>query len=83
MSKCGQSNPLEQIKSLYTELANEPDKDFGWEKGKINAPALGYEASWLETIPATVWESCAAVGDRKSTRLNSSHTDISRMPSSA
>ena len=24
-----------------------------------------------------------AVGDRKSTRLNSSHTDISRMPSSA
>ena len=23
------------------------------------------------------------VGDRKSTRLNSSHTDISRMPSSA
>ena len=25
----------------------------------------------------------ALVGDRKSTRLNSSHTDISRMPSSA
>ena len=25
----------------------------------------------------------AAKGDRKSTRLNSSHTDISRMPSSA
>ena len=25
----------------------------------------------------------AAMGDRKSTRLNSSHTDISRMPSSA
>ena len=25
----------------------------------------------------------AGVGDRKSTRLNSSHTDISRMPSSA
>ena len=25
----------------------------------------------------------AAAGDRKSTRLNSSHTDISRMPSSA
>ena len=27
--------------------------------------------------------SCEFVGDRKSTRLNSSHTDISRMPSSA
>ena len=37
------------------------------------------------------WESCDAgekvfsrgIADRKSTRLNSSHTDISRMPSSA
>ena len=28
-------------------------------------------------------ECCEVVGDRKSTRLNSSHTDISRMPSSA
>ena len=28
-------------------------------------------------------ELLAAGGDRKSTRLNSSHTDISRMPSSA
>ena len=26
---------------------------------------------------------CGALQDRKSTRLNSSHTDISRMPSSA
>ena len=31
-------------------------------------------ASTIEGIP---------IGDRKSTRLNSSHTDISRMPSSA
>ena len=31
----------------------------------------------------TVREICDEVGDRKSTRLNSSHTDISRMPSSA
>ena len=28
-------------------------------------------------------EFIAIMGDRKSTRLNSSHTDISRMPSSA
>ena len=32
---------------------------------------------------ARVEEIDAAIGDRKSTRLNSSHTDISRMPSSA
>ena len=31
-----------------------------------------------------LWHICAHTGgDRKSTRLNSSHTDISRMPSSA
>ena len=34
----------------------------------------------LEELPATVVK---RVIDRKSTRLNSSHTDISRMPSSA
>jgi len=63
MSKCEQLSPLENIKLLYTELANTPDKDFGWEKGKANAQALGYKESWLETLPETVWESCAAVGN--------------------
>lgn len=63
MSKCEHSSPLDQIITLYTELANESDKDFGWEKGKANAQTLGYEQSWLETLPDTVWESCAAVGN--------------------
>ena len=40
---------------------------------RINLPGL--EISF-------VWEN-SPLGDRKSTRLNSSHTDISRMPSSA
>ena len=35
-------------------------------------------AIWLKVSPAGGWNE-----DRKSTRLNSSHTDISRMPSSA
>ena len=34
-------------------------------------------------LPASEAGRVAVVGDRKSTRLNSSHTDISRMPSSA
>ncbi len=53
---------------------------------------------WLKTpLPGIVWCNCphmtgldgmkvadlTRAGDRKSTRLNSSHTDISRMPSSA
>ena len=46
----------------------------------------------LKAAPATPWDAWKAWGnymidaaqrDRKSTRLNSSHTDISRMPSSA
>ena len=36
---------------------------------------------WIEDILPR--EALNATGDRKSTRLNSSHTDISRMPSSA
>ena len=46
------------------------------------AIAMGYGAQWV-----TEWwaydAGAAKVLDRKSTRLNSSHTDISRMPSSA
>ena len=36
-----------------------------------------------KTWPASDVKLLAELGDRKSTRLNSSHTDISRMPSSA
>ena len=36
-------------------------------------------ASWLSSKE----QQCKTLQDRKSTRLNSSHTDISRMPSSA
>ena len=44
-------------------------------KGVQRLPAVGSEA------PTGVWGH--AVADRKSTRLNSSHTTVSRMPSSA
>ena len=54
---------LDQIKALYTTLANEPHRDFGWGKGKENARSLGYAQEWLETLPDAVWESAAAVGN--------------------
>ena len=41
-------------------------------------PLLGW-LNWLLVLPPAV----LGLIDRKSTRLNSSHTDISRMPSSA
>ena len=52
-----------------------------------STPILYYNADMLAAkgvkVPATWDELRAAAGDRKSTRLNSSHTVLSRMPSSA
>lgn len=58
---CGDSPG--QIRDLYTDLAHHPDKDFGWARGKDNARNLGYATEWLEQLPDSVWESCAAVGN--------------------
>ena len=67
MSPCDKSGAkqtqLDQIQALYTELAETPNKDFGWGKGKENARLLGYKDEWLRTIPDVVWESAAAVGN--------------------
>jgi len=52
-----------QIIELYTELAQNPNKDFGWDKGLKNAQAHGYKQEWIETIPPQVWQYCAAVGN--------------------
>ena len=56
-------------------------KQFDWD----NSFGLAHNAmfdsailSWIFNIRPKAW-----LEDRKSTRLNSSHTDISRMPSSA
>ncbi len=60
---CPAENTLEQVRLLYTELAQYPEKDFGWGKGKKNARALGYDEEWLNRLPDIVWESAAAVGN--------------------
>lgn len=52
-----------QIIALYTELADQPQKDFGWEKGLENAKAHGYSNAWITRLPAEVWDYCAAVGN--------------------
>jgi len=56
-------NPLEQVRLLYTELAQNPEKEFGWGKGKENARTLGYADEWLNRLRDIVWESAAAVGN--------------------
>ena len=41
------------------------------------------QQGWVDFLYKIVGKGTALLADRKSTRLNSSHTDISRMPSSA
>jgi SAM-dependent methyltransferase len=60
---CPPGNPREQVRQLYTELAQYPERDFGWGRGYENARSLGYAADWLERLPDCVWESAAAVGN--------------------
>lgn len=62
-SDCSAGDPLEQVRLLYTELAQHPERDFGWGKGKENARSLGYAGEWLDLLPDAVWESAAAVGN--------------------
>jgi SAM-dependent methyltransferase len=63
MSSCCETSLQAQLIALYTKLANNPDSEFGWSKGKTNARQLGYSDSWLERLPDVVWESAAAVGN--------------------
>jgi len=52
-----------QVIELYTELAENPKKDFGWDKGLKNAKAHEYKEEWIKALPSKVWEYCAAVGN--------------------
>ena len=53
----------DSVVNLYTDLANNPNKDFGWDKGLQNALNHGYKREWVEKIPDTIWAYCAAVGN--------------------
>jgi len=53
----------DSVVNLYTDLANNPNKDFGWGTGLQNALNHGYKPEWLEQIPDTIWSYSAAVGN--------------------
>ena len=65
----------------YVDVINK------WASPTVLARALNVEVETVrkwrqrDNIPSRYWINLTI--DRKSTRLNSSHTDISRMPSSA
>ena len=71
---CEQSNMSEDLKRIGVK------KEYATHDGKItisHAPGLGVEPDW------NAIDAMTRTSDRKSTRLNSSHSSVSRMPSSA
>ncbi|MDP3302516.1 MAG: methyltransferase domain-containing protein [Sulfuricurvum sp.] len=52
-----------QVIELYTDLALNPNKDFGWDKGIENARSHGYKEEWIQQLPIQLWDYCAAVGN--------------------
>jgi arsenite methyltransferase len=51
-----------RIKSMYREVAEEPDNEFHFETGRRLAERLGYSSGELDRIPAEAVESFAGVG---------------------
>jgi arsenite methyltransferase len=51
-----------RVKSMYREVAEEPDREFHFETGRDLAERLGYSPDELDRIPAEAIESFAGVG---------------------
>lgn len=51
-----------RVKSMYREVAEEPDKDFHFETGRGLAERLGYSVDELDRVPGEAIESFAGVG---------------------
>jgi arsenite methyltransferase len=51
-----------RVKSMYREVAEEPDHEFHFETGRGLAERLGYSPEELDRIPAEAIESFAGVG---------------------
>ena len=69
---------------VYCDAANESGTGTGFYSAQTgSAGNFTVNGNLLVTGSQTDTGNFLAAGDRKSTRLNSSHTDISRMPSSA
>ena len=68
------ANPTDVIHINQYLAFNEAWTNDTYNIWKVKSDVV-LNSTWFDTVKSTL--------DRKSTRLNSSHTDISRMPSSA
>ena len=67
----------------YEDIKVSFDRVLEAAKGVNSGNGILVLTDVMGATPANVATKLDGIGDRKSTRLNSSHTDISRMPSSA
>ena len=86
---------MEVVQLRFPHLRTRAELDRAWREtfGKARGKGQGdkghkgkgkgKEAHWFSSPAAQQLTSLAAHQDRKSTRLNSSHSSVSRMPSSA
>lgn len=51
------------ISDEYGEVAKDPDKQFHFHIGRVQAQIVGYDDGWLEGIPETAIESFAGTGN--------------------
>lgn len=51
------------ISDEYGEVANDPNKQFHFHIGRVQADIVGYDDEWLEGIPETAVESFAGTGN--------------------
>ena len=51
------------ISDEYGEVASDPDKEFHFHIGRVQAEIVGYDDKWLEGIPQTAVESFAGTGN--------------------
>ena len=52
----------DEVIAKYTELANNPQKDYGWGTGLPNCRRHGYRDAWVDRLPPEVFEGSAAGG---------------------
>lgn len=51
------------ISDEYGTVADDPDRDFHFHIGRVQAQIVGYDDTWLEGIPETAIESFAGTGN--------------------
>ena len=72
---------IQRKKGTYEKLFEQMKKD-GYSRARVDGQIIVLEDE-IPSLDRQKWHNIEIVVDRKSTRLNSSHSSVSRMPSSA